>query len=121
MCNLMFSVLCAMGMWKRILITCFSLVLLLPLVSKSLAYNGICPWANRVWEAFRPSSSKFFMESYMIASWELWNIRNSIIFDNGVPSFNLWRRKFRAQGFLRLVRVSKDKRAFFIHYLEAIT
>jgi hypothetical protein len=71
-----------------------------------LAYNGICPWANRVWEAFRPSSSKFFMESYMIASWELWNIRNSIIFDNGVPSFNLWRRKFRAQGFLRLVRVS---------------
>jgi len=36
------------------------------------------------------SNILFFMEIFLIASWEIWNLRNSIIFDNGGPTIRLW-------------------------------
>jgi hypothetical protein len=58
---------------------------------------------DRILEAHRLSSSDFFMEILVMASWEIWKLRNSIIFDNGVASLAMWRRNFRAQVHLQLV------------------
>jgi hypothetical protein len=49
-----------------------------------------------------------------MASWEIWKLMNSIIFDNGVASLAMWRRNFRAQVHLQLVRVAEDKRFAFL-------
>ena len=38
----------------------------------------------------RRSNILFFMEIFLIASWEIWNLRNSIIFYNGGPTIRLW-------------------------------
>ena len=61
------------------------------------------------------------MEIFVFTVWEIWNIRNSKIFDNGFVSFNLWSRKFSDQVHLQLVRVREDKRISLIQWLESIT
>jgi hypothetical protein len=65
---------------------------------------------DRVVAAASSNNVNFFMEIFIIASWEIWNLRNSIIFDNGVASIQSWVRRFKAQGYLHLVRV---KAGFF--------
>jgi hypothetical protein len=69
---------------------------------------------DRVLEAARINASEFFMEVFLIAAWEIWNLRNSVIFDNDVASVASWVRKFKSQGYLQLVRVQEDKQASFI-------
>ena len=32
----------------------------------------------------------FFMETFIIATWEIWKLRNSKIFDNGNPTTRRW-------------------------------
>ena len=61
------------------------------------------------------------MEIFVFVVWEIWNIRNSKIFDNGSVSFSLWFRKFSDQVHLQLVRVREDKRISLIQWLEYIT
>ena len=63
----------------------------------------------------------FFMDFFIMAAWEIWNIRNSKIFDNGSPSLQLWVRRFKEQGFLQLVRVKEDLCLAFIQFLETVT
>jgi len=61
------------------------------------------------------------MEIFVFTVWEIWNIRNSKIFDNGSVSFSLWFRKFSDQVHLQLMRVREDKRISLIQWLESIT
>jgi hypothetical protein len=41
---------------------------------------------DRVLEAGRNNAPSFFVEVFLIAAWEIWNLRNLVIFDNGVAS-----------------------------------
>jgi hypothetical protein len=52
-----------------------------------------------------------------MAVWELWKLRNSVIFYNGIFSIALWRREFGNQVFLQLVRVAEDKHLAIIQWL----
>jgi hypothetical protein len=79
------------------------------------------PIDARVLEAFWMSTLEFFMEAFVIASWEIWNLRNAVIFDNGLASVSTWVRKFKAQGFLHIVRVKSDRQAAFISFLKSIS
>ena len=63
------------------------------------------------------SGIPFFMEIFIIAAWEIWNLRNSKIFDQGSPTVHLWTRKFRDQVHLQLVR---DQHLFVTQWLESI-
>jgi hypothetical protein len=38
------------------------------------------------------------------ASWEIWNLRNAVIFYNSIVNLSLWIRRLRSQGLLHLVR-----------------
>ena len=76
---------------------------------------------DRILSAIHNHSLPLFMEIFMIAAWELWNLRNSKIFDNGTPTLHIWLKKFRYQVYLQLVRVREDKRLSIILWLEAIT
>jgi hypothetical protein len=98
-----------MEMWRRILIICFfSCPFALNCWAK---LNFVCNMGlnidARVVDAYRNDASDFFLEAFIIATWEIWNLRNSIIFDNGVASVNFWARNFKSQGYLQLVRVQR--------------
>jgi hypothetical protein len=61
---------------------------------------------------------EFFLDFFALAAWEIWNIRNKVIFDNVVAIVNLWARNFKSQGYLHLVRVKKDKQTSFIRFFR---
>jgi hypothetical protein len=61
------------------------------------------------------------MDFFLIACWEIWNIRNSKIFDTEIPSIGLWVRKFKRQAHLQPVRVREDKQYVFSYFLETVT
>jgi len=63
----------------------------------------------------------YFMEAFIIASWELWKLRNFKIFYQGSPSINLWVRPFKDQVLLQLVRVREDRRLCIIQWLKSIS
>lgn len=63
----------------------------------------------------------FFVEVVLIASWELWKIRNDKVFNRGRASFNLWISNFRNQCLLQSVRFKEDIRSSFCFWLDAIS
>jgi hypothetical protein len=79
------------------------------------------PVDERVLQALQMSTLEFFMEVFIMESWEIWTLRNAVIFDNGLASVSLWVRKFKAQGSFHIVRVKSDRQASFISFLESIS
>ena len=59
---------------------------------------------HRISQARSIFQHDFYMEAFLIGAWELWKIRNAVIFDNARPSVHLWSVKFREQLLLHLVR-----------------
>ena len=61
------------------------------------------------------------MEIFVSATWKIWNLRSSKIFDKGSRTIHLLVKKFKDQVYLQLVRVRQDKRLSIIQWLESIT
>ena len=86
-----------------------------------------CPFARRCWQkvqvqwdlsldihsrivqAKNVSSHSFFMELFLIAAWEIWKLRNSVICEGVRPTFHLWTVRFREQIQLQLLRFRHDR------------
>ena len=75
---------------------------------------------HRVINKMATSGIPFFMEIFIIAAWEIWNLRNSKIFDHGSPTVHLWTWPFKDQVYLQLVRVREDQGACIIQWLESM-
>jgi hypothetical protein len=67
------------------------------------------------------SAQPFVLEFFIIAALEIWNIRSSVIYDNGIATPQVWVRKFKSQGYLYLVRVREDASSSFTQFLERVT
>ena len=63
----------------------------------------------------------FFTQIVLIASWELWKIRNDRIFNNCRVSFNLWFTNFRNQCLLQSFRFKENIRCSFWFLLDAMS
>ena len=88
----MFSVSCVMGTWRRISITYFSPAPLQLAAGKSWASIGSLGQISlRLLRTPYISHMRvpFFIEIFIIASWELWFMRNRKIFDAARASINL--------------------------------
>jgi hypothetical protein len=48
----------------------------------------------------------YFMETFAIAAWEIWKIRNNKIFRREHPSFQTWKVNFSASVKLQLFRLN---------------
>jgi hypothetical protein len=86
-----------------------------------IPWNGQLNVCDKILEVDRQMSQAFFMDIVIITLWEIWNMRNSKSFDGYVPLLRLWTRKFRDQGFLKLVRVREDQRVAFLNLLETVS
>ena len=76
---------------------------------------------DRIFQTARSSHIPLFMEAFLIAAWEIWNLRNSKIFDNGGPTTRLWLHNFKQQAQLQLLRVREVDKVPFVQWLDTIT
>lgn len=60
------------------------------------------------------------MEVFIIAAWEIWNLRNNKIFENINPTHRLWIVRFKEQVTLQLHRVREDHRPVIVQWLETL-
>jgi hypothetical protein len=65
-------------------------------------------------------NNPFFMETFIIATWQIWNQRNNFIFDRGRPSFDSWRSSFYEEVRLQAHRFSSAKRSIFLSCIAAL-
>jgi hypothetical protein len=68
----------------------------------------------------RQASSYSFMEIFLIVAWEIWKLRNAIIFDAARGSLNLWIVRFKEQVLLQSVRFSHDKEALVKSWISSL-
>jgi len=64
---------------------------------------------SRIVQAKNSSSYSFFMELLLIAAWEIWKLRNSVIFEGARPTFHLWTVRFKEQVQLQLLPFKHDR------------
>jgi len=76
---------------------------------------------DRIVHAARNSNIPLFIEVFLIATWEIWNLRNAKIFDNGRPTLRLWLNNFKQQAQLQLLRVREIDTPSFVQWLDTIT
>ena len=62
----------------------------------------------------------YFIEIFIIAVCELWNIRNGKIFEGHPASFQIWIMRFKAQILLQLHRVREEHRSTVLQWLDTI-
>jgi hypothetical protein len=66
------------------------------------------------------SGYPFFMELFLIASWELWKVRNRLVFDGIQATFSLWLRNFKNEASLQAHRLGVDDRLAVCLWLDAL-
>jgi len=76
---------------------------------------------DRIGQTARRSNIPLFMEVFLIATWEIWNLRNARICDNGRPMLRLWLHNFKQQAQLQLLRVREIDKPPFVQWLNTIT
>jgi hypothetical protein len=62
----------------------------------------------------------YYIEIFIIAAWEIWNIRNGKFFEGAPVNLQLWTMRFKAQVILQINRVSEDHRPQIVQWLNTI-
>jgi hypothetical protein len=96
-----------------------------------------CPFSKSCWEkigmqwntdlslyprlahARQQQNIPFFMEIVVIASWEIWKLRNDKVFNSGPIHIDIWFRNFKNQCLLQSLRFKDDLRSAFCFWLDA--
>ena len=68
----------------------------------------------------RHTAHGFFMELFLVATWELWNLRNDKIFNNANVTISMWVVRFKKQVKLQLLRVKESFHPQIVQWLETI-
>jgi hypothetical protein len=69
----------------------------------------------------RPNiTTPFFMETFIIATWQIWKQRNNFIFDRCRPSFDSWKISFYEEVRLQANRFSSVKNSVFLSSTAAL-
>jgi len=75
---------------------------------------------DRILQAKDASMLSFFMEIFLIAAWEIWKLRNAVIFERVHPTFHLWTMRFRDQVQLQLHRFKHDSASLVRTWLTSL-
>jgi hypothetical protein len=62
----------------------------------------------------------FFMEIFLIVAWELWKMRNRLVFDGIEASFNRWLHNIREEAALQSDRIIDPDRTIVRAWLDAL-
>lgn len=64
--------------------------------------------------------SPYFMEVFVIAGWEIWNLRNGIIFEGNLVTLTLWTVKLKEQIIQHLHKVRDDLKPNVTQWLQSV-
>jgi len=99
----------------------------------------LCPFARQCWMTLNfvwdislniedrlarvreANGQEFFVEAAMIATRELWKIRDDKVFERQNPSHAGWVCNFKKQGLLQSLRFKADLRSTFCFWLDAFS
>ena len=73
---------------------------------------------SRLQEGNHNLNIPYFMEIFIIAAWELWNVRNGKKFEGQPVSIQLWILRFKAQINLQIHRVRVEHRHYVVQWLS---
>uniref|UniRef100_A0A0A8XXJ9 Uncharacterized protein n=1 Tax=Arundo donax TaxID=35708 RepID=A0A0A8XXJ9_ARUDO len=60
----------------------------------------------------------FFMEVFIIATWNIWKQRNGWIFESRQPSFEAWKEGFHEEFLLQMHRFKQTLKITVISWLQ---
>ena len=60
------------------------------------------------------------MKFFLIAAWEIWKLRNAVIFEGVHPTFHLWTVRFKDQVQLQLHRFKHDRASLVRTWLTSL-
>lgn len=63
----------------------------------------------------------YFMEIFIIAAWEIWNLRNGKIFDANNVTLNLWTVRLKEQITCHMHRVREHLKLIVLQWLDSVT
>lgn len=97
-----------------------------------------CPFAKKCWdkigiswvsdgeihrriERTKPlTGMPFFMEIFLLAAWELWKIRNRLVFDGAQACFNRWLQNFKDEAVLQSFHIKEADRVSVLLWLDSL-
>lgn len=86
-----------------------------------IQWNNNLSLYARVAQARQQQNLPFFMEAVVIATWEIWKIRNDRVFNNGPVHVGIWFRNFKNECLLQSLRFKDDLRSTFCFWLDAFS
>lgn len=86
-----------------------------------IQWNNNLSLYARVAQARQQQNLPFFMEAVVIATWEIWKIRNDRVFNNGPVHVGIWFRNFKNESLLQSLRFKDDLRSTFCFWLDAFS
>jgi hypothetical protein len=84
-------------------------------------WNLVIDFFHMLLQVKQGFSHPFFMEVFIISAWQIWKQRNNNIFSRGQPSFLAWKTCFVDEACLKAHRISENKRAPFLSWIELCT
>jgi hypothetical protein len=58
------------------------------------------------------------MEIFEIAAWELWKMRNRLVFDGVQVSYNRWLQNFKDEATLQSIRIKEADRPIVLQWIN---
>lgn len=89
--------------------------------SIGFSWDTSMPLVERLVAANNDHNLPFFTEAALIATWELWKLRNDKVFQRRTPTPAIWLANFKNQCNLQSVRFKDDLRSSFYFWLDAIS
>uniref|UniRef100_A0A0A9HIK5 Uncharacterized protein n=1 Tax=Arundo donax TaxID=35708 RepID=A0A0A9HIK5_ARUDO len=71
-------------------------------------------------QAKRDRHLAFFMEIFIVATWNIWKQRNGWIFENKQSSFEAWKKGFHDEMLLQTHRFKQSLKADIISWLNCL-
>ena len=76
--------------------------------------------SKRIERSRQMAGLPFFMEIFLIAAWELWKIRNRLVFDSIQATFSRWLQNFKEEASLQSYRLKDSDRVLVCLWLDAL-
>lgn len=62
----------------------------------------------------------YFMDIFLIAAWELWKVKNRLVFDEARATYSAWLRNFKEEASLQAHRLNDDDRVLVNFWLDSL-
>lgn len=85
-----------------------------------IMWNYSASFFEMIQQAQRGHHTKFFMETFIIAAWQIWKERNNKVFSRSNPSLQAWKKLFKHEALLQAHRIPEADRPSFMTWVNSL-